>query len=198
MMPVHALLLRWCALLLAFLTMPTLALGQATTPTNAAGTVTMGGHVAPFCFLGAPSQATIDLGQLAATAGPRTGRVTTIAAQIVSLPGSFCNFAGSAVTLSASAMVSTDATAPPTGFARVVNYTATASNWAAADASTTTAALANGAPQSSSATGSTQATPRQADIAVALSAFTAPGDALLTAGNYAGSVTVTLGPALGQ
>lgn len=99
---------------------------------------------------------------------------------------------------SASALLSTDATAPPGGFARVVNYTATASNWAAGDASAVAAALAGGAPQSKTGTGAAQVAPQLADIAVTLSAFTVPGDAILVSGTYTGSVTVTLVPALSQ
>ena len=186
--------LRWCALSLAAL--PTPALAQ--TADSGTGNVAISGRVAPVCILGAPSQTTIDLGQLAASSGARAGRIATIAAQGVTLPGSFCNFAGSTVTVAANALVSADATTPPGGFARAVNYTATASNWAAGNASATTAALANGAAQSSSGTGTgtTQATPRLADIALALSAFAVPGDAVLISGTYSGSVTITLGPAL--
>lgn len=170
--------------------------GQATGP--ATGTLAMTGRVAPTCILGAPSQSAIDLGQLATSSGARAGRITTIAQQSVTLPGSFCNFAGSAVTVAADALVAADATTPPGGFARVVNYTATASNWAPGTASTTTAALSNGAPQSSSSTGATQTTPKLADIGVVLSGFTVPGDAILISGTYSGSITITLGPALIQ
>ena len=188
--------LRWCALSLAAL--PTPALAQ--TADSGTGNVAISGRVAPVCILGAPSQTTIDLGQLAASSGARAGRIATIAAQGVTLPGSFCNFAGSTVTVAANALVSADATTPPGGFARAVNYTATASNWATGNASATTAALANGAAQSSSGTGTgtgtTQATPRLADIALALSAFAVPDDAVLILGTYSGSVTITLGPAL--
>ena len=184
--------IRWGALVLAALTTPALA----QTADTGTGNVALNGRVAPVCILGAPSQTTIDLGQLAASSGARAGRIATIAPQGVTLPGSFCNFAGSTVTVAASALVSADATTPPGGFARAVNYTATASNWAAGNASATTAALANGAAQPSSGTSATQATPRLADIAVALSAFAVPGDAILISGTYSGSVTITLGPAL--
>lgn len=183
---------RWYALILAALPAPAFAQTAGT----GTGNVAISGRVAPVCILGAPSQTTIDLGQLAAGSGARAGRIATIAPQGVTLPGSFCNFAGSTVTLAASALVSADATTPPTGFARAVNYTATASNWATGNASATTAALANGAAPPSSGTGATQTTPRLADIAVALSAFAVPGDAILISGTYSGSVTITLGPAL--
>ena len=190
---------RWCAFVLAALTTPALpAPALAQTAASGTGNIALSGRVAPVCILGAPSQTTIDLGQLAAGSGARAGRIATIAAQSVTLPGSFCNFAGSTVTVAASALVSADATTPPGGFARAVNYTATASNWAAGNASTTTAALANGAPQSSTATGATQTVPQLAEIAVGLSAFAVPGDAILISGTYSGSVTITLGPALTQ
>ena len=195
---------RWCAFVLAALTTPALpAPALAQTAASGTGNIALSGRVAPVCILGAPSQTTIDLGQLAAGSGARAGRIATIAPQGVTLPGSFCNFAGSTVTIAASALVSADATTPPGGFARAVNYTATASNWAAGNASATTntlanGALANGAAQSSTATGATQTVPQLADIALALSAFAAPGDAILISGTYSGSVTITLGPALTQ
>ena len=197
-----------CALVLAAL--PASALAQTADTGTATGTntgtttgtdtgnVAIRGRVAPVCILGAPSQTTIDLGQLAASSGSRAGRIATLAQQSVTLPGSFCNFAGSTLTVAASALVSADATTPAGGFARVVNYTATASNWAPINASTTTSATASGASQSSSGTGTTQPTPKLADVGVTLSAFAVPGDAMLISGTYSGSVTITLGPALTQ
>ena len=186
--------LCWCALILAASPAP----ARAQTADTGTGNVAISGRVAPVCILGAPSQATIDLGQLAASSGTRAGRIATIAPQGVTLPGSFCNFAGSAITVAANALVSADATTPPGGFARAVNYTATASNWGPGNASAPTAALSNGTAQSSSGIGTTQPTPKLADIAVALSAFAVPGDAILISGTYSGSVTITLGPALTQ
>lgn len=183
-----------CAIVLVAL--PASALAQTADTGTTTGSVAIGGRVAPVCILGAPSQTTIDLGQLAASSGSRAGRIAAIFQQSVTLPGSFCNFAGSTLTVAASALVSADATTPPGGFARVVNYTATASNWAPINASTTTSATASGASQSSSGTGTTQPTPKLADVGVTLSAFAVPGDAMLISGTYSGSVTITLGPAL--
>lgn len=171
--------------------LPAAAYGQST----ATGNVAVGGKVALICILGDPSSALIDLGQMATTSGTRVGRITTIAARSVSLPASFCNFAGSAVRVDATALRSVDPAAPPTGFARAVNFTATATNWAATPAAATTAAVANGSTAAASGTGSTQPLPKISDIGLTLSSFTVPGDAILVAGTYNGTIVVTLGPA---
>ncbi len=159
------------------------------------GDVSINGTVAPLCILGDPAPALVDLGQMAETSGLRVGRVRTIANQTVTLPNSFCNFAGSVVTIEASAMLTDDPTAPQSGFARAVNYTATANGWASLPSTTTTSALGDGSNPDSSGFGSTQPLPNIADIEVELSGFSVPGDALMVADNYSGLVTVTLGPA---
>lgn len=159
------------------------------------GEVAIDGSVAPLCILGNPDPALVDLGVLINISGTRAGRIRTIANQNVVLANSFCNFAGSVVTITANAMLASDVTPPPASFARAVNYTATASGWTNNDASATTSALANGANPSATGTGATQPLPKNANIGVQLSNFTAPGDAYLVAGDYAGSVVVTLGPA---
>lgn len=168
---------------------------QAQAADTATGNVGVAGQVARLCILGTPSSAVVNLGTLANTSGARVGRIATFSDQSVTMPGSFCNFAGSQVTVQAAALLSADATTPPTGFARAVNYTASAGNWATNSAAATTAALANGSNPNATGTGSTQPQPKLADIAVTLSGFTAPGDAILVAGSYSGTVTVTLGPA---
>jgi type 1 fimbria pilin len=178
---------------LPLLAIATPALAQATDSDSADVRVT--GRVAPLCILGEPSRATVDLGQMAATSGSRVGRIAVLPAQDVTLPGSFCNFAGSALTVSTTALVSDTAGSPPSGFARAVNYTATGSGWAASSTSATSGAGADGSNPTASGTGATQPLPKLADIQVQLSSFTVPSDALLLADNYNGLVTVTLGPA---
>lgn len=158
--------------------------------------VAINGSVASLCVLGEPSRAAIDLGQMAATSGPRIGRIAVLGAQQVTLPGSFCNFAGTALTVSAEALVAADTNAVQPGFARAVNYTSTVENWAATDAAATTAASAGGASPSAEASGGTQPLPRIADLTLSLSGFTVPSDLLLVAGAYNGLVTITLGPAV--
>lgn len=161
---------------------------------DATGNVEVTGTVARLCILGEPSRSVVDLGQMVATSGAGVGRIAPVPAQNVTLPGSFCNFAGSVVGITASALVEASGTLPPAGFARAVNYTATASGWATSDAAATSAASADGANPDTSGVGGNQPEPQLADIAVQLSDFTVPANALLLAGNYGGLVTVTLGP----
>jgi hypothetical protein len=159
--------------------------------------VAVNGNVAPLCVLGPPDPATVDLGQMVATSGTRIGRIAVLSNQVVNLPGSFCNFAGSAIDVTVTALVATDASTLQPGFARAVNYTANVDNWAATTASATSSASANGSNPTTTSTGATQPLPKIADLSVTLSAFTVPSDALLIAGSYQGAVVVTLGPAAG-
>lgn len=160
------------------------------------GSVSIDGRVAPICILGDPAPALVDLGQLAATSGMRIGRLAVLAPRTVTLPASFCNFAGSAVRLDATALLGADTSSPQPGFARAVNYTATASGWASGNAEVSTNALRDGSANAASGTGATQPLPKIADIGVTLSNFSVPGDLLLVAGNYSGTVIITLGPAV--
>lgn len=169
------------------------ALAQTATPEN--GKVAVTGTVAPVCILGAPSPATVDMGVLSETAGPRAGKLASLAAQSVVLPSSYCNFAGSALTVTTEALLSADTVTPQVGFARAVNYTATASGWTSSPTSSTSSATGIGGNPAKVTTGATQPSPRLSDISVQLSNFTAPSDAFLVAGAYSGTVTVTLGPA---
>ncbi len=163
--------------------------------TTETGTVAVEGQVRPVCILGNPNPALVNLGQLSASSGPRTGRIAVIPARTVTLPASYCNFAGSVVTVTATALTSSDTSAPQPGFSRAVNYTATAGNWASGGSTATTAALRDGTTPTASGAGATQPLPKVADITLTLSSFTAPGDLILVAGNYSGTVVVTLGPA---
>lgn len=176
---------------LAAAALPAAAMAQSTET----GTVAVEGSVRPVCILGDPNPALVNLGQLSASSGPRTGRIAVIPSQTVILPASYCNFAGSVVTVSATALTSSDTSAPQPGFARAVNYTATATGWASGASAATTAALRDGSSATANGAGATQPLPRIADISLTLSAFTAPGDLILVAGNYSGTVVVTLGPA---
>ncbi len=160
--------------------------------------VQIGGQVAPLCVLGTPSQATVNLGQLIDTSGARVGKLTTISNRTITMPGSFCNYANSAITVDATALIAADASAIQPGFARAVNYNAAVGGWATPNASATTAASAAGATPTASNTGGTQPTPRLNDVTLTLSAFSVPSDALLVAGGYSGQVVVTLGPAAGN
>ena len=77
----------------------------------------------------------------------------------------------------------------PTGFARTVDYTATASGWTATPASFATAATTNPAATQ------TQASAFTGDITVGIGSFATTGGSnlrLVADTNYNGTVTVTL------
>lgn len=159
------------------------------------GQVAIDGYVSPICVLGPPSRPLVDLGQMIETSGPRAGRIAPLPSETVTMPDSFCNFAGSVVSVEATALVEDVPGTPPGGFARAVNYRAVAENWAASTTSTVTAAMSDGSNPVSEATGSLQGAPHVADIDVTISEFAVPADSLLVAGNYSGVVRITLGPA---
>jgi hypothetical protein len=161
------------------------------------GHVGVNGNVAGLCVLGPPSRANIPLGQLSSSSGTRVGRLTTIAAQDVTLPGSFCNFAGTTITVRAEALVGDDASPVQPGFAKAVNYRSTVTPWAAVAPNVTTAATANGGSPVAEGAGGTQPVAKIADLKLTLSDFTVPSDAILVSGLYNGRVTITLGPAIG-
>ena len=157
--------------------------------------VAVAGTVAGLCILGPPSRTAVPLGQLINTSGPRVGKLAALPAEQIELPGSFCNFAGTTLTVSADALVADDGTAVQPGFARAVNFTSSVDNWATEEATVTTAATAGGATPSAEGVGGTQPAPRIADLVLTLSDFSVPSDLLLVSGGYEGSVTITLGPA---
>lgn len=181
---------------LALASTPALAQSVPATNTSSADVAVLG-RVASLCMLGTPSSSEINVGQMAATSGTRIGKIAVIGAQSVNLDGSFCNFGGTKLTVDATAMTNQDdgAAAPQPSFARAVNFTATASNWAATNAISTTNALVDGSSPSATGFGGTQGVPKLASIGLQVSSFTVPGDSLLVAGAYRGAVRVTLGPA---
>nr|WP_137677389.1 hypothetical protein [Parerythrobacter lutipelagi] len=159
------------------------------------GEVQIVGTVAPICVLGEPSESVIDLGTLIDLSGPRIGRTAALAPREVTMPGSFCNYANTMISISASAM--TEQTGAPlnSGFSRAVNYRVVVSPWASVEADLLTAAAFDGSGISGSAESSAQPLPQVSDLTMQLSGFAAPSDALLIAGEYSGLITVTLGPA---
>lgn len=159
------------------------------------GEVQVIGMVAPVCVLGEPSERVIDLGTLIDTSGPRIGRMAALAPRQVTMPGSFCNYANTMVTIEASAMTEQTGATINTGFSRAVNYRVEVSPWAAIEADLITAAAADGSGAAGTATSANQPLPQVSDLTMELSDFAAPSDALLVAGEYSGLITVTLGPA---
>lgn len=181
------------ALPLAALAVPAWAQESEGGSNSDSATVGVTGNVADLCILGDPSQPNVDVGQMVETSGGRVGKISTISNQVVTLPGSFCNFAGTQVDITTSALLGPEGT-PPASFSRAVNYTATATGWTTPDAAATSAAGFDGSSPSASGTGGQQDGPKLNDITVTLSSFTVPQDRLLISGGYTGSVTITLGP----
>jgi len=172
--------------------------GQAGAAVNSdQKSVPVTGSVASLCVLGLPSPASVDVGQMAQTSGASVGKITTISEHDVILPASFCNYAGTQVTIEGSALVAADTSAVQPDFARAVNFTSTVTPWATTQASVTTSAGADGSNPTATASGGTLCNPKLTDLKLALTNFTAPSNALLVAGGYTGTVTITLGPSAG-
>ncbi len=155
------------------------------------GTVGLDAQVAQVCVLGTPNPGTLALGQISEASGARVGRLTTIASQSIQLPGTFCNYAGAALAISASPLAVTATT--QTGFVGSVDYTCTISAWGA------TAATVRTSAGSSSGTGSsaTNPAPQETDLTLVVSDFAVSSDDLLQPGAYLALVTITLGPDAG-
>jgi hypothetical protein len=158
----------------------------------ARGSVSLDASVGRLCVLGAPSPAGVALGQISASSGASLGRLATIPARTVQLPGSFCNYAGAALAISASPLAVTSGVAQA-GFAGTVNYTCTISAWGA------TAATVRTSAQSATGTGtsSTSTVPKETDLTLVMSDFASQTDDLLQPGAYLALVTITLGPDAG-
>lgn len=163
---------------------------------NDEGDVTVNGQVAPICVLGEPTDRVINLGTLIDTSGTHIGRITALSPRTVTMPGSFCNYANTTVSIAATAMLEQGGAPLNTGFARAVNYRVAVSPWASTDAVVTTNAAADGTSPTVNGASATQPLPKLADLTMRLSDFSTSSDSLLVAGNYSGVIVVTLGPAV--
>ena len=165
---------------------PSTALAQTSnTSTKNVGVV---GTAPAMCFGGTlTGSGSYDLGVLIDTS---TGQLRTdLTAPAKILVGSFCT-GRSTITVAATPLAAQNSTvAPPTGFARSVNYVATASGWTTTPASFNTAIAANNAATQ------TRASAFTGDITVAISGFATSGGSslrLVADDNYRGLVTVTI------
>ncbi|WP_126176158.1 hypothetical protein [Tsuneonella rigui] len=151
---------------------------------DATGTVSIDGSVAGRCLFTTPS-ATISLNELALSGSDtNAGKLNTAAVngKTATLVG-WCNSAAAGMTVQAFPLL--NAATSATGFTNRVDFTATATANSASGTDTTLVA-GSGTPVSVGMfTG---------NVGVALSASSAPGNALLVAGTYNGSVEVTLSP----
>ena len=163
-------------------------LAQAQSRDTSSKTVNIVGTAPAMCFAGTLSgTGSYDLGVLINTTTGQLRSDLTAPAQI--LVGSFCT-GRSTITIQATPLVAQDfTTIPPGGFARSVDYVATASGWTVTPASYNTAAAAN------SAATQTRPTSFTGDVSVAISGFSTTGGQslrLVADNNYRGLVTVTI------
>lgn len=151
-------------------------------------TVNIIGTAPVMCFAGTLSgTGSYDLGVLIDTTTGQLRSDLSAPAQV--LVGSFCT-GRSTITVSATPLEAQNFTAtPPSGFARQVEYTATASGWTVIPASYQTAAASN------SAATQTRPTSFSGEVTVAISGFATTGGQnlrLVADGSYRGLVTVTI------
>ena len=150
------------------------------------GTVDITGSVGERCEFTVDS-AVIPLGEMSGTGGVLD--TSTVNGESASLNG-WCNGTAAEMSVEAHAIQNVDfLSAPPTGFERLVNFTATATASPAGgpvSANDTSASVGAGTPSTVGVFSS--------NIDVVLSASSTPGGGKLIAGNYAGSVDVTLTP----
>lgn len=150
------------------------------------GEVTITGSVAAACVI--EPTATITLGELADADGLYDASVAD--GETATL-NAWCNGASSTIAVAATAITLQGGPAPVTGFTDTINFTATAS--------VTPADAAAAVEVSDSTTGAADAAATVGlfsdDITVTLSASATDGSKLI-AGDYEGSVTVTLAPAV--
>ena len=164
------------------------AAAQAQSSSTSTKTVGIVGTAPAMCFGGTLSgDGTYDLGILIDTT---TGQLRSdLTAPPKLLVGSFCT-GRSTISIQATPLVAQSfTTTPPTGFARSVDYVATASGWTVTPASYSTSAAAN------SAATQTRPTSYTGDVSVAISGFSTTGGnalRLVADNNYRGLVTVTI------
>lgn len=168
------------------------AAAPASAQDPARGNVGLDARVSQICVLGEPSPAGLALGQISEASGTRAGRLATIAAQTILLPGTFCNYGGAALAISASPLAVTSGAAQA-GFTGAVDYTCSISAWGATAATVRTSAT-NAAGDRTSAT---SAAPKATDLTLVVSDFATAADDLLQPGAYLALVTITLGPDAG-
>ena len=164
--------------------------GAALAQTSNTSTKNVGviGTAPAMCFGGTlTGNGSYDLGVLIDTA---TGQLRTdLSAPPKVLVGSFCT-GRSTITVAATPLAAQNSTvAPPSGFSRQVNYTATATGWTVTPASYTTGAATQPAATQ------TRASAFTGDISVALTGFSTSGGQslrLVADDNYLGLVTVTI------
>jgi hypothetical protein len=163
------------------------AQGAAAQTAPAEGEVTIIGRVADRCLFTLPSKI-IDLGELSLPGtDANAGRLdpSRVNGASETLEG-WCNGTAATMTVEALPIANVSFTAaPPSGFDRVINYTATATANSVDGTDTSAVAGAGVAVAVGMFTG---------EIPVELTGASTPGNGILVAGDYQGLVRVTLAP----
>lgn len=172
---------------------PSLAFAQSTT-----GTINLTGSVAPKCAIagaqnGSTFSGSIGLGELAGQNGQLSSTLTgsTVAGASQSFQV-ICNSATPTVKLSASPLTGDAAGAAPSGYSKVVNYTATVD----------VVQSSGSFPQLSQPSNNTQASQALTaplanaanNVTVGANSFNTTSGAILMSGAYAGVITVEIAP----
>jgi hypothetical protein len=171
---------------------PTLAWADGGTT----ATLTVTGDVAQACSLASLSgdgSFVVGGGNLLdPTTGQLKSGLTTNGNQTIT--GSWCNGASTITVTATPLQQTTFSGAPPNGFSKSVNFTATASGWGANNVVVATAGDASGLNPTTNSGSQTVGTAASSTITVGLGSFVTGGSATnkLVAGNYTGSVVITL------
>lgn len=182
--------------------LPLLVVGALAAPAAALAqvpsrTVTVTGNVAQACVLGAPTDATLDFGQLtdSTTGRLRAALASTAPAGETVIENAWCN-TPSTITLTASPLTMTAATTPSyalqTGFARAITYTVSLTNWSA---DVSNRPLAANAEVEVASQGAQAAAPSMNVVFNRLAPLVGGSEnanAFIEAGQYAGTVTIKL------
>lgn len=163
------------------------ACAGAASAQSVTGTVDIDGSVAERCLFTTPS-AVISVGELALpAANPNAGKLdaSKLDGESRTLSG-WCNGTAAEMSVEADPLLNVDYTsAPPSGFVRRIDYTATATA-NGVDASDTSSTGGSGSGETVGIF--------VGDVVVELSGSSTAGNALLVAGDYEGEVRVTLNP----
>lgn len=184
-------------ILAALITPLTLAAPQAiaATTTKASTTVlTVSGNAPGACTLGIAGDRTLNIGEMV---DPTTGELATISnPPSTSIAGSWCNTASTLTVLATPLVAQSFFGAPPSGFTKAVNYTATVSAWTTSPATFTTSGDVSGVQHNTTPGSQVQGSPSTATMVVSIGSFASPsaGDFLVADPNYSGTITITLTP----
>ena len=170
--------------------LPPAAFGQAVP-----GRVDVDGTVETRCLFTSDDPAVLNIGQMIFTTGANgtVGHLdpSTLTSRTATLNG-WCNGSASQMSVQAAPLLNVDfAGAPPAGFDRQVDYTATAT----AEISANPVAVSDSTATASGSAGATVGIFRSS-IVVRFASAATPSGGRLVAGNYTGSVVVTLAPTL--